>query len=82
MTDSAAIAAVARILRAPPAHDPDILAAHIITALRGHGWRPSNVVPMPPRYQPPAGPPLPENVVRAHAARARQAITKEDHHDA
>lgn len=75
---AAATHAIARILRNPPSPDPDITAAHILTALRGQGWRPTNAVPLPP-WAP--GPPLPEDRVRAHANAARQAITKEDHHD-
>ena len=81
MSDTAdrhAAAVVARILRAPPGTDPDIIAAHVVTALKGHGWRPSNVTPMPPRYEQPPGPPLPGNVVHEYAARARKAITRED----
>ena len=70
-----AVHAIARILRNPPSPDPDITAAHILTALRGHGWRPTNTVPLP-GWVP--GPPLPEDRVREHAKRARQAITKEN----
>ena len=81
MTDTAdrhVAAVIARILRAPPSTDPDVLALHVVTALRGHGWRPSNVTALPPRYEQPAVPPLAANVVRAYAQRARQAITRED----
>ena len=70
---SRAVAAVARILRAPPSSDPDVTAAHIVAALRGHGWRPTNAVPLPP-WQ--AGAPLPQDRVHGLAAQARQAITR------
>lgn len=69
-----AVAAVARILRAPPSPDPDITAAHIVAALRGHGWRPTTVASVPP----PPSRPLPPETVHALAARAKQALTKED----
>lgn len=76
MNDNRAADAVARILRDPPSPDPDITAAHILTVLRGHGWR-----PIPPPTVPPPSRPLPADRVHAIAARARQALTKEDDHD-
>ena len=77
MTDARAIGAVARIISDGIAAeaDPEVIAAHVITALRGHGWRPTNVVPLSEWHQ---SPPLAENVVHAYAARARQAITRDD----
>lgn len=74
--------AVARILRDNGVPEPYVLAGEIEAIFRGHGWRPTNVVPLPPPYQPPPGPPLAENVVHAYAKRARDAIKKEDPHDA
>ena len=75
---ASAVAAIARILRTPPSPDPDVTAAHILTALRGQGWRPTNAIPLP-QWQPGRqGPPLPEDRMHAIAARAREAIRKED----
>ena len=73
--------AIARHLRSHVhGADPDVLAMEILAIVRGHGWRPTNVVPLPPQWQSPPGPPLPEDRVHAIAAWARQAITKEDPH--
>lgn len=54
MSDFRAVAAVARIIRNNHGGDPDITAAEILTALRGHGWRPTPATPQPPDWRAPA----------------------------
>ena len=72
---SRAVTAVARILRAPPSTDPDVTAAHIVAALKGHGWRPTPAAPAVP-WQAQTSQPLPEHRNRELAAQARQAINQ------
>lgn len=70
-----AIDGTARIItRAGTGADPHITATEIITALQGHGWRPTQAG-TPPPWQPPPGhkPARGEDVTRL-AAQARQAI--------
>jgi len=55
--------------------DPNVVALEILQVLRGHGWRPTQA--QPPAWQPPARP-VPPDIVRAYAAKARAAITQED----
>ena len=50
--DSHAIAAITRILtNRGPTDAPEVTAAHILAALHGHGWRPTQAQPPPP-WQP------------------------------
>lgn len=75
MTTDPAHTAVARIIRDATGTDPEVTATHILTALRGHGWRPTAATPPVP---PPAGPAAPPATVHAIAAEARAAITREN----
>lgn len=71
----AATAAVTRHLRAIiRGADPEVVAVEILTILRGHGWRPTVAAAPPPQ----PSRPLPPERVHAIAARARQAINREE----
>lgn len=70
-----AIAAVTRILTAAePGTAPEVTAAHIVTSMRGHGWRPTAAQPPPP-WQPDGTPPSPPT---SEYRQARAAITREE----
>lgn len=70
-----AVAAITRMLAAATDADPAVLANEIVQAMRGHGWRPTPAQATPWR---PATQPADPGTVRAIAAQARQAITRED----
>ena len=62
--DSHAIAAITRILtNAAPTDAPEVTAAHILAALHGHGWRPTQAQPPPP-WQPTSQPAPPTDDYR------------------
>jgi len=55
--------------------DLDAASLEIVTALRGHGWRPTNAHPTPP-WQPQPGEALGPDIVHHCAAQVRAALTE------
>jgi hypothetical protein len=69
-------AAIARKLRDCGTANPDVVAVEIIAIVRGQGWRPVSVLPLPDWKAPrTGGPPDPASPGGAEYAAARAALT-------